>query len=537
MYDVIIKNGTIVDGSGDRRYTADIAIEDGKIVKIEKQLNGESHKIINAKNLIVSPGFIDSHGHTDYTFFYNVDYSNAVEQGITTEMCGMCGNLAYPTPKNTEAVSDLVSMLPDSVKDILISITNPLTDMTAVFNYIESKPLGINLGFYVGHGGARIAVMGQDNRKPTTKELADMKAIVQEAMENGAIGISSGLDYLPAAYAKENEIVELCKIAKKYDGTYSTHMRNEGDNVVEAVEESIRIAEKADITTIISHHKVIGFPNKGKSNDTLELITEANNKGLNVGADMYPYLGGVSTPFLLIPRELFSGGYSDVSKAISQMSNMQREELKVKIMEFYTSAKDYKTNNLFDSLYIYASDTLPDCVNKTFAQIANDKNKDEFDMFLDILAESKGDISCILKTQNEWDMENILKNEYVCIGTDGASRGPIFPIPHPRTTATFPRVLGRYCRDKEFFTLEECIRKMTSLTAKLHGIKNKGLLKEGYDADITIINYDNIIDIATYKNYLGKNKGIEYVLINGNVVLENGVYNGKHYGKLIRKNK
>lgn len=532
MFNYLIKNGIIVDGTGNTKFKGNIGIVDKKIAYIGDRLNVEAKNIIDASGLIISPGFIDSHSHSDLFVLSDKKATNMVEQGITTEITGHCG--VSPAPY-TDEVFDMIKHSLEINKELnKEKIKNINKDFSSFVKYITSFNLGTNMGFLIGYGAIRIAVMGFDQRKPTLQELELMKNHVENAMLSGAIGISTGLIYPPQTYGMENEIVELCKVAAKYNGIYTTHMRNESNQVIESVKEAIRISEKANITVVISHLKVIGRRNCGNSKYILKLMDEANIKGLKIWADQYPYNASGTYLISSIPPKYLSKGVE------SFVNSLKDEEVRNTVKNSIIHNKDETFENFicetdFDGIMILSSEYAKYAVGKTISQLSKELGKDPFDIIFDIIINSKGDAQAVFFTMCEEDIETIMKHPLVMGGTDGSLVTYKAPPAHPRFIGAFPRILGRYVREKKLLSIEEAIRKLTFLPAEVYGLKNKGLVKEGYDADLVIFDYENIIDNSHYTDLNQKNEGIKYVFINGEMVVKDNISLNVLSGKAIMK--
>ncbi len=527
---VLIKNAIVVDGTGVNVYESDIAIENGKITKIGKKLKLEASIVIDCEErLFVAPGFIDTHSHNDFSVLYDQRQEFKVIQGVTVDIGGNCGLSLTPiTEKNyllLEASLKLASG--NTTREEWLKFNNA----SVFFERIESYELGVNVGYFIGHGIIRSAVMGFDNRRPTEKELDEMKSLLRNAMENGAMGMSTGLIYPPGVFADTDELVELLKVVSEYDGVHASHMRNESYKLIEAIEEIINIAEKSDVKTLISHHKAVGMDNYGKSEDSLKLIDNAIKRGLNIRLDQYPYIACSTSLSQTIPPEYHEGGQTKL------IERLKDKKIKGEIIDKIFS-DDNSWDNLireagFENIMVIGCQNTPEANNKSIKQYSDFKKLTEIEALFEILIENNCEPGCVEFAMSELDVERILAYPFTMIGSD--SGYPTAIGGHPRTTGTFPRVIGRYVREKNVISLVECIRKMTSMPADFLGIKNKGYIKEGYDADLTIFNFDTIIDKSDYYNPNEAPLGIEYVLLGGKVAVEKGRFIGNLAGKLIKK--
>lgn len=531
MFDILIKNGTIVDGTRAKRFVADIGVKDGKIAKIGTNLPGEAGKIIDATGLIVTPGFIDSHTHSDRAFLLGTDSYNFLEQGVTTEIAGQCGSSCVPYYEGLNLPTKTEPGSPE-YQELFAACDN----YHAFMEHARKQKIGTNLAFYAGQGAIRGRVMGFSPERPTAEELAEQKKWVAQAMEAGYLGITTGFVYAPSVYADEAETVELCKTVAEYGGSYSSHIRDEADDVVEAVQEAINIAEKAKVPTVISHLKVTGVHNEGLSTTLLKMIDDANDKGLKVLADQYPYTAG-SAPFIsTIPAQCHTVGPKQLVENLK--SPEYRKELVKLIRSIPTSSYNLAG---FDAFLIVDSSKTPQYVGKNLQQIADEEGKDPFDVAFDLLVDNDGVVQMVYFTQNQSDMDRILAHPRVMAGADWSDYPQHFDREkvgggHPRGTATMIRHL-ELVRDRGLFTLEDAIARITSMPADMYMIDGIGYLKEGYNADIAIFDYAALKAHADFIHPFRKNDGVHYVMVNGQLVVEDGLVNGTRAGKIHTKRK
>ena len=527
MFNIIIKRVRVIDGTGNPWFEADVGVKNGKIAVIGKT-DAEAELLIDGTGLYVSPGFIDSHAHDDGCPFFDPAVINKLSQGVTTDISGNCGISLAP-----------VSALHWQVNTLVSSFLNPpdcmqsFTTYESFLNTIEKKPLGINMGYLVGHGALRIAVMGLDSRQPSRQEMNRMKDYLIEALDSGALGLSAGLLYPPGSFAGRDEFIELGKVLKKYDAIFTVHIRDEAKNVVESVEEVIDIARQSGAFLNISHHKVIGKTNWGKVKDTLRMIDNANKSGIGVGFDQYPYTANSTTLSSILPPSCLVG---DIHKIISNLRNPDfRESIRNAIFAHAEKWDNYVLTVGFDGMLVIKADATPDAVGQTIEQYANSIGKDPFDAALDLLIDNDMNVFSIYFSMSEADVEEVMKCPYGMVGTDGIyvrNREKT----HPRVNASYPRILGRYVREKKILRLEEAVRKMTSLPAHRFRLKGKGLIKEGYDADLVIFDAEKILDEADYvKDCYAGNTGIKCVIVNGRLSLIDNKYVGAAAGKVIRR--
>ena len=519
MYDIVIKNGKIIDGSGNEPYFADIAIKNGKISKIDKNIDG-GDTVINADGLVVTPGFIDSHSHSDRAIFTSPDMKEKIEQGITTAIAGQCGSSIAPLPAYYN--KDTNKMLEPYGREYDI-----LKTMSSCLEYASKIPQGCNIATFVGHGELRKAVMGlDDNRAPTQEELDKMKDLLRDAMQGGAIGMSLGLYYSPGCYAKADEIVELSKVLKENNGLISAHIRREGNGVVEATEEFINIIKASGVRGVHSHIKTSKNKNNTKVSDIIEMINKANADGADIYCDVYPYIAShTSIGATFVPADLRANG-----KMLENLKDPAKRELAKKFIKDSFGADD----DLSWTLVVFAPNR-PDAIGKRINEIAKERECDVYDAVFDILVDSNGHAKACYFKMNENDVETAIKYPRAMICTDSSVAQGATTY-HPRLRGTFPRAIGRYARDKQLLPMPEIIRKVTSLPAYVYGLKGKGLIKEGYDADICVFSEEKLIDRAEYTDCTRGCEGLNYVIVSGEVVVENAIHNGKRCGKVIRKN-
>ncbi len=503
MYDLILKNANIIDGKSDCIYRNDIAIKDGKIAKIATDLeNGK--KIIDVCGLTVSPGWIDSHSHSDRMFIKAPDQKEKIEQGITFSITGQCGGSPAPV-KNAD--STLLT-----VGDYLSKVKN-----------IEQ---GSGASLLVGHNSIRKAVMNSEKRAPTKEELAKMQELLEDALKSGAIGMSLGLYYVPGCYADIDEVIALGKTVAKYNGVLTAHLRNENDNLVEAVDEFLEIIRECGCRAVFSHHKAMDKNNWGKVKTTLAMIDEANEKGADIYVDVYPYIASATS---MTSRFLPSQFHPPMTTNVLDL--LKNDEVCKKAKEWGKA----KWGNDLGWVTMIACGGHPEYVGLTINEIADMKGQsDRFDTVFDIMREGNGITNICTFMMCEEDVEYVIKHPRSMICTDAAVR-TVEKHAHPRMVGSFPRAIGRYAREKKVIPLIEMIKKITSLPASVYGLTTKGVIEQGYDADLCIFNADTIIDKADFTNAFLANEGLEYVIVDGKIVLKKGKYNGIRAAKIMTK--
>lgn len=525
IFDLLIKNGYLINGTGNPWFRADIGVKDGKIKSIKRKISERARKIIDAKSLVVSPGFIDVHAHDDLVFFDDPFDKPKLKQGVTTVVCGNCGISPAPLNKKTlDYLKSYVSSLGRKV-DFTWSRYGEFLDE------LKKIEIGINVAGMVGHGTLRIAVMGMKNIAPTKEELAKMKKLLAQSLEEGAIGMSTGLIYPPGEYAKTEELIELCKILTEYGGIYTTHLRNEGDRLLEAIDEAIRIAKESGVPIELSHHKVTGRKNWGLVLYSLEKIRNVKEKGIDITVDAYPYSASNTSLNALVPPWVLAGGEQHF---LERLKDKKTRKMIKKEIEEKTDWDNSIKGSGWDNIVLSFSPKYKQFEGKTLRKISEIWNKDPYDALFDILLVETSEALVNIFEMDDKDMERVITCPYVSIVTDAL---PDIEVdrPHPRGYGSFPRVLGRYVRDRGLITIEEAVRKMTSLPAQTFGFEKKGLLKEDFDADIIIFDPKSIIDRATYDNPKQFPEGLKCVIVNGQIAIEKGAITGIKSGKVIRK--
>jgi len=536
-YDLLIKNGRIVDGAGNPWYAGDVAVEGDRIAAIGKLSEAKAERVIDVKGLVVTPGFVDAHSHSDFNTLVYREMESTVMQGITTVVAGQCGSTAAPVnPDRREAFEkDANSQLPPGVT---IKVTWSTFD--EYLREEEKAGLGANVAHMVGHGAIREAGMGPDARAPTAKELRRMKELTAEAMKAGAYGISSGLIYPPGIFAKTRELIEVAKVTAEYGGIYDTHIRGEGRALLKSVREAITIGEKAGIPVQISHHKAANKAVWGRSKTTLKLIEKARAKGIDVTVDQYPYRAGATSLVTLLPPWAHDGG---MEKLFARLADpKQREKMRKDIKDGIPGWENFAGELGWENVMVSSikGNKNKRYEGKTMDVIAKEmKENDVFDALWKLILAEEVTPGMIIFSMDEGDIKRIMASPYQMVGTDASSvcnSGPFgLGKPHPRHFGTYPRVLGKYVREEGVMRLEEAIRKMTSFPAQRFGILDRGILRPGMYADITILDPVTVIDKATFEDPHQYPEGMPYVVVNGKVTVDNGKYRKVLAGKTLRK--
>ncbi|MBU0696718.1 MAG: D-aminoacylase [Bacteroidetes bacterium] len=499
QYDILIKNARILDGTGNSWYKSDLAVKGNLIVKIAPFINGSATKVIDAKNNILSPGFIDVHTHIEGDEAKTPTAQSFVYDGVTSVITGNCGSSQ--------------------------------TNIKKYLDFIDSVKLSINVGVLIGHNDVRKLVMGKANRDPLAQELEKMEAIVAQGMKDGAVGLSTGLIYIPGTYTKTPEIVALAKVASKYHGVYATHMRSESDQVKEAITEALTIGKEANLPVEISHFKIGGQQNWGESVQTLAMVKQARLEGMDVTIDQYPYTASSTSISTLVPDDILADGQDSINARLANP-----EIRKKAIEEMLASLKRRKLKH-FDYAVVayYTPDTSYN--GKSIEEInlmRGGKHQAKAEAETVLCITEHGGASAVFHGMGDDDLKNIMKYPFNMPASDAGIREFGAGMPHPRGYGTNARVLGKYVREEHIITLEEAIRRMTSLPAQKFQLKDRGLIKEGMKADIVIFNPETVIDKATYEKPHAFSTGFEYVLVNGGLTVENGKHTGARNGMALR---
>lgn len=525
-FDTIIKNGNIIDGSGKAIFKGDIGIIGNKISAIGDLSSSSADFICDAKGLMVSPGFIDIHTHTDIELLANPTADSKIYQGVTTEVSGNCGSSPFP-------------YLPEDAKDNAEHLKERFgidvywENIDGFFNAIEKQKTSINYASFTGHGDLRAFVMGRNDVPPTADQLKEMQKVLEDTIVKGSFGISTGLEYAPGSYAKTDELIELAKIAAKYDVIYNTHMRNEDDTLIEAIEEALTICRKANVKLEIAHLKACNPANWNKIDNALDIIGKAHKQGLPVNADRYPYIAYGTSLSTFLPLWSRQGNSDEI------IARLKDSSLLPKIKEYAASRGDriggWK-NVVISDVHKIENKNYE---GKNIVECAELNNMDPLDFVIKLLLDEHLSVGMVGFAMDESNLKKVLQNPLVMIGSDGNATTPLGKLgegkPHPRYYGTFPRVLGKYCRQEKIFSWETAIHKMTQMPAEKIGLKMRGLIKNDYFADIVVFDSDKIIDNATFVEPKQFASGIQYMFVNGNLTIKDGKHTGVLGGTIVRK--
>jgi len=530
QFDLLIKGGRIVDGSGSPGYVADVAIKNDRIVKIGQLSQATATRIIDARGLVVAPGFIDMLGQSETYVLIDPRAMSKVMMGVTTEITGEGESIA---PINDRQIKEQE----DFLKRFNLNIDWRTLDQ--YFKRLEKQGSGVNLGTFVGATQVREYVVGYDDRAPTAQELEQMKKLVADAMRDGALGLSTSLQYVPARFAKTAELIELARVARQYGGIYATHQRSEANTIDASLDEVFEIAQKAQIPAEIWHLKTAYKKNWGRMSRVLERIQQARDRGLDVTADIYPYIAGSTALSACLPPWALEGG---TEKTLARLRDPQtRQRLKQEISQDQTEWENiYLGSGGPSGVLIGAvvNRELESLQGKRISEIAADQKKDPLDVVFDLIIADHSQTGAIYFMMNEDDMRAAMKSPYVSFCTDSGARATDGPLAgsksHPRGWGSYPRILGRYVRDEKLLTLEAAIHKMTGAPAARVGLRDRGVIKEGMFADITIFDPATVIDRATFESPNQYPIGIDYVLVNGKVSVDKGRRTTALAGRVLR---
>src|SRR5579864_267826 len=531
QFDILIRNGKVVDGSGNPWKNADVGIVGDRITFLGKAPeNAQAKHTIDARGLVVAPGFIDMLGQSEFNLLIDKQAVSKLTQGITTEITGEGNSIA---PLNQHLV--------DEFKDVQehFHVTADWRTLEQYFQRLEKQGSGVNIGTYVGAAQVRQMVIQEANRAPSSQELAQMQDLVAQAMRQGAMGVSTALIYAPGNYAQTDELIALAKVASQYGGIYATHMRNEGDTEMAALDEAFRIAREANIPLEIFHLKCSGRENWGKMPQVIDAIVKARASGLDITADQYPYTASATSLGAIIPPKYHEGGPD------AFVARLKDPAVRAAIRQDLAGSSGNLENMWRGSggpqgvlVISVLSPSLKKYEGKTVAQIAQMDHKDPLEAVMDLVIADRDNVGAVYFTMDEKDVRYAMQQPFVSVGTDYGEVNPRGPLgeskSHPRAYGSFPRILAKYVRDEHVLRLEDAIRKFTSLAAQREGLYDRGLVRPGYFADITIFDPQTVNDVATFDDPNRPSVGIEYVLVNGMVSLDHGKLTGQVGGRPLR---
>ena len=519
MQDLVIKNGIVIDGTGNPWYRGSVTISDGKIVSIGREAP-DSERVIDAGGQVVAPGFIDTHSHSDLMIISEPEARQKIMQGVTTETIGQDG--LGEAPIRDDLVDDWRKYLSGLNGDP--DIEWDWRSFGEYLDKIEGAGPATNILALVGHGNLRLLSMGMENREPSEEELEEMRDLLAKSMDEGAFGMSTGLIYPPCVYADTKELIELCKVVSGKGGLFVTHMRNEADMLLQSIEEVKTVGLESGVPVHVSHFKTSGERNWGEAEEALRAIEAGRAEGVDMTVDQYPYTAGSTFLSSLLPTWIHDGGVE------TMLTRLKIGEVREKVVDDMMNTgrgRSWGWGNILVTSVKTEKNKLHE--GKTLEEIAAVRGQDLFEALFDLILQEENAATMVSFSMSEDDVRTIMRSPLQMVCTDGIVLGK----PHPRVYGSFPRVLGRYVREG-VIRLEEAIRKMTALPAQRFGLHDRGLLKPGMCADITIFDPKEIADTATYEDPIQFPRGIRYVIVNGNVTVVAGEHTGMRSGRVLR---
>lgn len=530
---LVITGGRVIDGTGVPWYYADIGLAGDRIAAVakarpgeESPLSGRAQAVLDARGLVVAPGFIDAHSHSDLTVLLNPTADAKIMQGVTTEVIAQCGT--SPAPHTDATAAQAETMLKARGQDLKV-------DWRTFGQYaakVEAQGVSLNVAGLVGHGTVRIAAMGYEARRPTADELAKMCRLVAEAMDDGVFGFSTGLIYVPGSYSDTDEVVALARVAAERGGAYFTHMRSEGRGLFESVAEAIRVGREAGMPVQISHLKSAG-PAQGQSGRLIETIEAARAGGVEVTADQYPYTAGSTGLSALLPPWVHQGGPEAMKQRL--LDPATRARIRADMQGTVPGWENDFGTVPFSSVLI---SSCPDqsLEGRNVQEIADARGKDPYDTVFDTLGQISLGTHTVIHLMDEKDVRAIMGQEFVMVGSDASCvSARLGGKPHPRSYGTFVRTLGRYVREEKVLTLSQAVRKMTGFPAAKLGLQDRGLIRRGFYADLALFDPDTVADTATYAEPHRFPVGVKHVIVNGALTVEDGRHTGAKAGRVLRR--
>ena len=527
QFDIILRDGMVLDGSGAKSVRLDVGIKDGRITALDNLSTATADTIIDARNLVISPGFIDIHTHTDTNLLVSPTGDSKIMQGVTTEIGGNCGSSPFPLTEQDRLTSDEYNF--EKYK-MHVSWHSTADFLEAT----EEQGTSLNFATMTGNGELRAFVVGKNDVPATTEQIAKMRRVLAESMEQGSLGLSSGLEYAPSSYADTEELIKLCQEVSSRGGIYATHMRNEDDTVEEALAEALRICRETGVSTQISHLKACNEANWHKVDKLLRMLGAADEIGLPVKADRYPYIAYGTGLSIFLPLWARQGETEEMLQRLQDKAQLPE-------IEKYAEERGQRIGG-WNRVMISGCDTEE---NKKWegmmiSECAEKNSMSSFEFIRTLLLAERGRVGIVGFAMDEGNLRKVLTSPLVMIGSDGSAINPNSlqgtGKPHPRYYGTFPRVLGKYCREENYFSLATAVKKMTSMPADKLGLKMRGRIVKGFYADITVFNPETVIDQATFTNPHQFPVGIEHVIINGKLTVRDGKHTGELAGKVLRFN-
>lgn len=526
MQDLLIRGGEVIDGTGSPGYRADIVVGGDRIVAIEPEFSGSARRVIEAHGLVVAPGFIDVKTHSDFTLPLYPRAESRLLQGITTEVVGSCGFTAAPIPSGElESMSSYLAAMAPAYRFC----------ETSFAAYMDAFPAtSVNVAMQIGHNTVRVAVMGLENRAPTVEEQAAMERLVEEALEAGALGLSSGPFTAPGAFSSARELEALALAAARRGAGYSTHLRSEAGSVFAALDEAIALAERTGARTRIVHAKLAGAGNWGGAPRFIDQLAQARDRGIPIDCDHYPYTTALNPIRNLLPASIQQGGVERMLQRLGDRA--ARNDIRAEIAANGLNA--FGRIASWDAVRISTSPCSNE-IGRTIADVAVRLDCDPIDALCRILVADRGATRAFIAAMEEEDVRAFVAAPWVLVGSDGRAAGPGGPLadelPHPRSYGTFPRILGHYTRELRLLTLPQAVHKMTGAPAAALGLRERGVLRTGAAADVTVFDPATVADRATFDKPRSYPAGIAHVLVNGTPVVTGGVHTGALPGRVLRR--
>jgi len=525
--DILIKNGTVIDGTGAPAFQADVGVLADRIVLVGASTGQQAARVFEASGLCLAPGFIDAHSHSDLTLLANPRAQSVVRQGVTTQVIGNCG--ISHAPLSGAALEESRA----EGRNLGLEVT--WTSMAGYLERLGDSGSAVNVVPLVGHKAIRGAVLGFGEFQPTPKQQAKMERLVAEAMEQGARGFSTLLRFPPGCYSTTEEVAGLARVAARYGGIYSTHLRSESDRLLEAVDEALEIGRQADVRVQISHVKLQGFQNWDGVDELLAVLVSARGSGLDVGCDQYPYTASLLWLRIILPGWAQAGGAKAIAERLSD------PQVRARLRRDWKDHRDQWEGRRgvrdWSDILVAECFPRPDVLGRSISEVAAGDGQDPLETLFDLIAVSEGQAVAVFFDQLEDNVRTLLRRPMVAIGSDGQALAPDGVLgvrrSHPRCYGTFPRVLGHYVRDEHLLSLEDAVRKMTGLTAERLGLSDRGVIREGARADLVLFDPHTIADRATFADPHQYPAGIQRVMVNGVMVVEQGEHTGSLPGRVL----
>lgn len=525
-FDIVIRGGLLYDGGLSEPFISDIGIADGRIRLIGRCAENNAGEIVDARGLAVCPGFIDTHSHSDFTVVADPRAEGKICQGITTEVNGNCGMSAAPLYNKASEKRE------EDLKEL--GISERWNTFREYFSVLEKKGIALNMAFLAGHGNLRGSVVGYDDKEPTTEEMQGMAILLEKAIADGACGLSTGLIYPPGIYSRSEELICLSSKLRNRDLIYTSHMRSEGDRVVEAVNEVIRIGEETGVKVHVSHIKTAGERNWGRAEEVISLLDDARRRQVRITCDRYPYIASSTDLDSILPSWVFDGGNEEELRRLADEE--ERGKIALQMIE------ESRPEGYWDKVIVssVSSEKNRWMEGKTIAQISMEIRKQEIDTVFLILLDERLRVGAIFLSMTEENLRRFLSLPYCMIGSDSSARSFDGPTkkgkPHPRGFGTFPRLLGKYVREGRIFSLSEAVHKSTGLAARTFGLRGRGLLKVGFHADIVVFDPEKIADRSSFEDPFRMPAGVVHVFVNGIPGLREGRPSGRLSGQILKWN-